>query len=486
MKIAISFCLAFVVLTCDSAFARPVKELKVATFNLCHGLGKVDDGLPKAIKAIKDSGVDIVGLQESSTIANVLAKKLGWSVANVGNSATIISRYPITELFVCDKIALGARIQLSKAPVQDILFWSCHLEYRWYGPYAARDGKSKAQIMTSEQARTRQVQRILLAMKKQLKNADRVPVFLVGDFNVPSHLDWTAATAKKHFNRIIPWPATKALEKAGFKDSFRLHHPKPLQKAGTTWSTIFKTNEPQDRIDMIHVLGKGVRVVASRVLGESPKNKEKPYKNNPWPSDHGAVLTTVKLTGQAGLDKAPLARATLKLQLTAANSVIVKASSLTGLKRDWIAIYKSGAGDRDFLFWVYTEGLRSGSFQFAALAPGRYEARLFNNDSYHKAASAVFSVTGKKSLAAISTVKKSMTIHTSIKIAYKNVPKNSYFGLYKRGSRFETEPLTTHKLTKVGSGTVTLPGITKAGQYLLRLFTRDRKTLLAELPLTLK
>jgi len=57
------------------------------------------------------------------------------------------------------------------------------------------------------------------------------PVFFMGDFNSPSHLDHTSATcaAKSYVEsrgKDIPcqpfaWPATAAMANAGFIDSFR-------------------------------------------------------------------------------------------------------------------------------------------------------------------------------------------------------------------------------------------------------------------------
>ena len=90
-------------------------------------------------------------------------------------------------------------------------------------------------------------------------------MILTGDFNVPSHLDWTAATASTHFDRVVDWPATHFVQDAGFVDSFRTVHPDPAAVPGNTWSPLYPRRdgatgviEPQDRIDFVFVNGLAV------------------------------------------------------------------------------------------------------------------------------------------------------------------------------------------------------------------------------------
>jgi hypothetical protein len=57
-----------------------------------------------------------------------------------------------------------------------------------------------------------------------------IPVFLTGDFNVPSHLDYTEAAmgTSDYVKFVVEWPVSKAIEAAGFRDSWREVEPGPL------------------------------------------------------------------------------------------------------------------------------------------------------------------------------------------------------------------------------------------------------------------
>ena len=46
------------------------------------------------------------------------------------------------------------------------------------------------------------------------------PVFLIGDFNEPSHLDWTAAaaTAGQHFGWAVEWPTSNEVPEPAAAD----------------------------------------------------------------------------------------------------------------------------------------------------------------------------------------------------------------------------------------------------------------------------
>lgn len=296
-------------------------ELKVMTFNAWHDWSQVNDGFKKAEAAIRESKADVVGLQESSPkSAERMAEALGWQWAEGGSgSVQILSRFPIVESLSGigigrDRI-IGARIRVDGETSGEVVIFNTHLDYLHYGPYAAREKKTTVEVVIEENARSKRVSQIsavLTSMKEYLAEADAVPVFLTGDFNVPSHLDWTTGTADRHHGLgPVVWPETSLVVDVGMADSFRTAHPDPVAEPGITWSAIHKDDEPQDRIDFVFYKGKSLHVVESktfttaveRTIGEWGADKSA-VEGNTWPSDHSAVLTTffVSFTQSAETD----------------------------------------------------------------------------------------------------------------------------------------------------------------------------------------
>ena len=96
-------------------------------------------------------------------------------------------------------------------------------------------------------------------MAQHIANSDSIPIFIGGDFNTPSHQDYTAATASNHCESIYQWPVTQVLTDNGMIDAFREIHSDPYIDPGNTWSPIYEINpdnnlpEPQDRLSLIHI-----------------------------------------------------------------------------------------------------------------------------------------------------------------------------------------------------------------------------------------
>jgi endonuclease/exonuclease/phosphatase family metal-dependent hydrolase len=139
-------------------------------------------------------------------------------------------------------------------------------------------------------------------------------IFLVGDFNEPSHLDWTDYYAKNGPDRWVDnptgiplrlpvrWPGSVLLENIGMVDSFRQFHTDEVKKPGNTWTPSYPERTPGrrpyrdqvlDRIDRIYHHGNNVKVVSAQVVGEKGDTSEIEIKGK-WPSDHRAVVIEYK------------------------------------------------------------------------------------------------------------------------------------------------------------------------------------------------
>ncbi len=279
------------------------------SYNVWKSWTQVDGGFRKGLDSIKASGADVVGLQEASPdLAGKIADGLGWFRAEKADgSPQIVSRFPILESMATDRL-IGARVRVSENPRREAVIFNCHLDYRFYGPYAAMKPGATADGVLLEEGRSEraaQMKAMLGFMKSRLDAADTLPVFLTGDFNSPSHLDWTAGAAHLHGNiGPVAWSPSVQVTGAGMTDSFRTAQPDPAAEPGFTWSPIHKEGEKQDRIDFIYHKGAGVKVRASRVFTTRvetiigawgvPGDLAKVRKNT-WPSDHAAVVTEYAL-----------------------------------------------------------------------------------------------------------------------------------------------------------------------------------------------
>lgn len=282
------------------AGSQMVDQLGVLSFNIWMGGANVDDSHRKQVRYLSQTGVDIVGFQESNGgHATRLGQALGWN-AWQGRDVGIISRYPLAEVYPEAEVAGAVRVALD-GDASQVIVWNAHLGFDPYGPYDfCFDKMSVDKVLQREKdsGRTPQIMDIVGRMKGHIADADKVPVLLTGDFNAPSHLDWTEATRSIHCDvGAVPWPSSEEPTKAGMIDSFREVHKDPLAEPGISWSPIFLKNEnrpePMDRIDFVYHKGLETLDSMTEVVGQ-PK-AEPDHKSNEWTSDHRAVKTIFRV-----------------------------------------------------------------------------------------------------------------------------------------------------------------------------------------------
>jgi endonuclease/exonuclease/phosphatase family metal-dependent hydrolase len=247
-------------------------------------------GITNIAEVIRRDGADLGGLQEIAgypSSLSQLATNLGF---HYRPGISIVSRYPILASAVSanNETQSGATIELS--PGQRVHLFNCHLAAYPYGPYYWRDGQSSNAIIALEgSARLPALNHLLATMAPHLAGDD--PVFLTGDFNAPSHLDYAA----------FPWPTSVAVINAGLLDSYRLMRPTnrtfppdfSFTEAGITWTPDGFQHDPNDvfdRIDFVYFSG-GDEIAVTASTDLDSRNSV-----NPWPSDHRAVISTVTLT----------------------------------------------------------------------------------------------------------------------------------------------------------------------------------------------
>ena len=260
------------------------------TFNIWLG-GEVVD-FERVVDVIRAGDADIVGLQEAEAHTVEIADRLGWYA---DERQQIISRFPLSTPPEGEGFYLYAQL----APGQVVAVANTHLPSDPYGPTLVRDGSSLDEVLANE------VDTRVAALEPRLAAWSTVidagmPLFVTGDFNTPSHLDWTDNTVDllPHIRYAVPWPVTIAMQDAGFVDTFRQAHPSPTMTPGRTWTYGYPyprvlPDEVIDRIDYVWAGGAGDVLDAQVVGNENTPGAD--IEVTPYPSDHRAVVSTVEV-----------------------------------------------------------------------------------------------------------------------------------------------------------------------------------------------
>lgn len=277
----------------ETARVEVPEHLSFMTFNVLVGTS-----YESSLKTIEQSGADIIGLQEASAERLVyLASQLGYYSASFSknpsnassNDTGILSKYPIQEYYEG-----GVLIKLSEE--LKVAVFSVHLVPYPYEPYDFRDGKitsAPEAIASSETNRLPQMDGVLDQIDQLI--GEGVPVFLTGDFNEPSHLDWNneAADNGKNFGQVVNWPVSSAIVSVGMVDTYRQSHPDVLDTPGITWTTDESENEVYDRIDLIyHSPSDGFLLETTSLIGGPGDQAEIIVPH--YESDHYAVMALFK------------------------------------------------------------------------------------------------------------------------------------------------------------------------------------------------
>lgn len=251
--------------------------LTVLNWNIWHGgthftLEKDGfDGITRTAELIKESGADIILMQETYGAGPEISSSLGFyyyeasSIIGAvwGANLSVMSRYPFDEAFMVEEKSNygnnyafnngGVKISLSES--KNVIAFS-----NWYNGRKPEDLKGA-----------------LKAWSALLAEADRTPIVFGGDFNSVSHLD-DGQGESGH---------SKLMTEAGFKDSFREMYPDPKEYPG------FSGPGGQDRIDYIYYSGNGLELIDSKPL--IPGFKGRDAKTPFYPSDHLGFVSRFRL-----------------------------------------------------------------------------------------------------------------------------------------------------------------------------------------------
>ena len=286
------------------ATAAPV-TLRVMTLNIFYGGDEWNPakqqwcrhptGCPETLRlvagTIEAAGADVVGLQEGTANECRLAAMLEWYCEP---RLQLISRLPLIDPPSAD----GVYALVEVTPGRFVAMSNVHLPSDPYGPYLVRDGVARSDVLDVERSARLPFIRSQLDVLPDLAAAG-MPVFLTGDFNSPSHLDWTPAVAavRQEVRYQVVWPVSKALADAGFRDSYREIHPDPVSVPGFTWTPPGRLESVKDEVDdrIDWVLSKGpAEVVGTKLVGEDG-GPDVDVARDPYPTDHRGVVSTFRV-----------------------------------------------------------------------------------------------------------------------------------------------------------------------------------------------
>src|SRR2546430_9149052 len=176
-----------------------------------------------------------------------------------------------------------------------------HLPDEPYGPDMVRSGSTAAEVEENER-KVRLPTAVPFVEKLSALAKEGIPVFLTGDFNSPSHLDWTQPTVGvlQNHRYVVEWPVTKFIQEKGIIDSFRETHPNPEKNPIYSWpsgrpfveNSIDGFNPSKDdlpdRVDFVFTAGKSKILENANIsVGQYKSNHH--YLNH-WPSGPHAAL----------------------------------------------------------------------------------------------------------------------------------------------------------------------------------------------------
>ena len=390
----------------EPAKGEPI-ELEVLVYNIEYGGG------PETDRVIRRLDADVVGVLESYERLPEIARRTGYPYYNT--SLQLLSKYPILEPSGGD----GLYALLEVEPGYVVPFFNVHLDYVKWGPRSLRNGASVASVIEDEnEVRTSAMERPFEAMAGLLD--DGYPIFLTGDFNQPSSLDYTeeAVGTREEIPAPVPWPVSEELFELGFRDSYREIHPDPVAEPGTT-------HRSGERIDYVYAAG--ATTLDSRLVGERGGEGVE-IEAEPWTSDHRAVLSSFEVT--------PLAMPTLvavDASLRTVGDEVAITHNAPESDGGEIAIGPEGGGPDEAVETLAAEGERgTARLDTSGWDPGAYEAVLTDAEGAEVARVSLY-LRDPRARLELSTDRQTYGRGEPIEVSWAQAPANrwDWLGVYE-------------------------------------------------------
>lgn len=330
--------LVLIAISCNSV-SKP-HTIKVLQLNIWQEGTIVPDGYEGIIRQILASDADLITLSEVRNYKNTrFCDRIVESLRDSGEvyysfysyDSGLLSRYPIidsTTVYPCVDDHGSAYRALIDMNGQEVALYTTHLDYLncTYYDVKGYDGSTWKKrtplldidsILENNRLSKRDDGMRAILNYAALDQANNRIVIIGGDFNEPSHLDWTENTKDlyDHQGLVIPWTVSKMLENEGYVDTYREIYSNPVTHPGFTYPsdnelvdiqklTWAPESDERDRIDFLHyapfegltltdavVWGPEGSIARNQRIKEESQDKFR-MAEGVWPTDHKGLLVT--------------------------------------------------------------------------------------------------------------------------------------------------------------------------------------------------
>lgn len=320
------------------------EQIIVLQFNIWQEGTMVPAGFDAIVNEIIRSEADFVTLSEvrnyegvdfTNKLVKALKKKGATYYSFRSEDSGILSRSEIEEhkaVYPLKQDRGSIHKIVTVKDQQRMAVYTAHLDYTNYACYLPRgyDGLTwkklpapitdtlKIKKMNTASFRLEAIKAFIGDAKEEISKGSLV--FLGGDFNEPSHLDWTEQSKNlyDHNEVVYHWDVSMLLSNSGFVDSYRQVHPSPVTHPGFTYPSENKNAkvssltwapaaDERERIDFIYFYpNKILQLQTSKILGPDSSiirgERKKELTQDPfivplgvWPTDHKAVISRFTL-----------------------------------------------------------------------------------------------------------------------------------------------------------------------------------------------
>ena len=325
--------------------SKSSRDVVVMQLNIWQEGATVPGGYKAIVNEISHHYPDFITLSEvrnyngvdfTAKLVEDLAKEGKVYYSKKSEDTGLLSRYPISSFDTIFPLAndCGSIYKLV-AETSGVKFavYTAHLDYKNYASFLPRgyDGATfqpvaapvvDLKVIRAQNLKSMRDDAITLFIADAEKESDAGSIVIIGgDFNEPSHLDWTAKTKNlyDHNGVVYRWDVSMLLQKAGFIDAYRELYTSAVTHPGFTYPsdnvdienlgqlTWAPTVDERERIDFIYyypnsklsllscdVYGPSGSIVKNKRVEESGEDKFI-LPLDVWPTDHKGLISTFKV-----------------------------------------------------------------------------------------------------------------------------------------------------------------------------------------------